>query len=361
MGHVNHDYPAPHPTPPSTAPVPETIPVLVNFGLEPPEQAAIEAVNPRVRVLTAMVPDADQAPAPTPGWRRRDDADLAPLLAQAQILFSFRFPVEWLDTMPALRWVQLSSAGADHMIGQGLFTRRPDLIVTTASGIHAIPIGEHVIGMILAFARGFPTALRNQQAGQWVRYRTDEAHGRTVGLIGYGPIGRRIAHLAHALGMEVRVLRRSGATPHEGDDAEPVARFYGPEELPALLGASDYVVLAAPLTGETRGLIDAAALRAMRPTAVLINIGRGPLVVQPDLIAALEAGTIAGAGLDVTDPEPLPAGSPLWHLPNVLITPHLAGSNPLYNARATALFCDNLRRYLAGAPLHNQVDPARGY
>jgi phosphoglycerate dehydrogenase-like enzyme len=347
-------------SPPSPTPNPDTIPILVNFGLGPPERAAIEAVDPRVRVLMALEPDPAAAPAGS-GWRPRDPAALAPLQAEAEVLFSFRFPVEWLDTMPALRWVQLSSAGADHMIAQGLFTRRPDLVVTTASGIHAIPIGEHVIGMILAFARGFPTAMHNQREGRWVRYPTREAHGQTLGLIGYGPISRRIAQIAHVLGMEVRVLRRSGATPQEGDDTEPVARFYGPDALSDLLGASDYVVLAAPLTAETRGLIDAAALRAMRSTAVLINIGRGPLVVQPDLIAALEAGTIAGAGLDVTDPEPLPADSPLWHLPNVLITPHVAGSNPHYNARATALFCDNLRRYLAGTPLRNQVDPARGY
>jgi phosphoglycerate dehydrogenase-like enzyme len=316
-----------------------------------------------VRLLLAMEPDP-AAPGPggtPPGWRRREDAALGPLLAQAEVLFSFRFPVEWLDAMPALRWLQLSSAGADHMIEQGLFDHRPDLVVTTASGIHAIPIGEHVIGMILAFARGFPTAMHNQHAGHWVRYTTSEAHGQTLGLIGYGPIGRRIAQIAHVLGMEVRVLRHSGTTPQPGDADEPVARFYGPDELPTLLGLSDYVVLAAPLTSDTRGMINAAALAAMRRTAVLINIGRGPLVVQPDLIAALEAGTIAGAGLDVTDPEPLPADSPLWHLPNVLITPHLAGSNPYYNARATALFCDNLRRYLAGTPLRNQVDPARGY
>jgi phosphoglycerate dehydrogenase-like enzyme len=215
--------------------------------------------------------------------------------------------------------------------------------------------------MILAFARGFPTAMHNQHAGRWVRYPTTEAHARTLGLIGYGPIGRRIAQLAHALGMEVRVLRRSGAAASPEDAAAPVARFYGPGELHNLLGASDNVVLAAPLTAETRGLIDAAAFAAMRPNAVLINIGRGSLVVQAALITALETGTIAGAGLDVTDPEPLPADSPLWHLPNVLITPHVAGSNPYYNARATALFCDNLRRYLDGIPLRNRVDPARGY
>ena len=138
----------------------------MNFGLEPPEQAAIQAVDPRVRVLPAW---SRTRPRP-PAWRPRAEAEQGPLRAQAEVLFSFRFPVERLDAMPALRWVQLSSAGADHMITQGLFERRPDLVVTTASGIHAIPIGEHVIGMILAFARGFPTAMRNQQAGQWVRY-----------------------------------------------------------------------------------------------------------------------------------------------------------------------------------------------
>src|SRR4051794_8931550 len=201
---MNHTPPPPAPGPSPGSHLSATTPVLMNFAIDPPEQAAIQAVDPRVRLLLAMepAPGSPGSGGTPPGWQRREEAALRPLLEQAEVLFSFRFPVEWLDGMPALRWLQLSSAGADHMIEQGLFKRRPDLVVTTASGIHAIPIGEHVIGMILAFARGFPTAIHHQHEGRWVRYTTDEAHGRTLGLIGYGPIGRRIAQITHVLGME---------------------------------------------------------------------------------------------------------------------------------------------------------------
>ena len=337
--------------------------VLVNFPLAAAECRLIQDVSPRVRLDMTMEPERPEAAAPggatrpAPGWRPLDPAALAPLLAAAEVLFTFRFPVEWLDQAPALRWVQLTSAGVDHMIGAGLFEHRSDVLVTTASGIHAIPLAEHVISFILAWVRGLPGALRAQREARWDRYAPDEAHGKTLGIVGYGPIAQRTAVLANALGMHVQVLRRS---PPAGPEP-PVGRFYTPAELPALLATSDFVLLAAPLTPETRGLINAAALAAMRPTAVLINIARGALVDEPALIAALQRGQIGGAALDVFVQEPLPADSPLWALSNVIITPHLAGANPYYNRRATELFCDNLRRYLAGAPLHNLVDLRRGY
>ncbi len=337
------------------------IPILVNFPLDEAEQAAIQAVSPRVRLDLTMVPETGQpAPGggsrPAPGWRRRPEAELAPLLTQAEVLFTFRFAVEWLRAAPALHWVQLTSAGVDHMIEAGMFQVRPDLQVTTASGIHAIPMGEHIIGAILAFSRGFLTAGRAQAEARWDRYKPDEAAGKMLGIIGYGPIAQQVAGLAAALGMRVQVLRQ-----HPGPAALPVERFYGPDELHTLLASSDFVLLAAPSTPATQRLIDAPALAAMRSTAVLINIARGGLVDEPALIAALQGGRLGGAALDVFAQEPLPATNPLWAMPNVLITPHLAGANPHYNARATALFCANLRCYLAGEPLHNVVDPARGY
>lgn len=338
------------------------VPILVNFPLEAAERRAIQAVNPRVQLDLAMEPEQADAPAPggatrpAPGWRRLSEAELAPRLARAEVLFTFRFPVEWLQQAPNLHWVQLTSAGVDHMLDAGLFAARPDLRVTTASGIHAIPMGEHIIGSILAFSRGLIGAVRAQTERRWDRYAPNEAYGKTLGIVGYGPIARRVAALAHALGMRVQVVRR-----HPGPPAPPVERFYFPEDLHVLLAASDYVLLAAPLTPSTQGLIDAAALAHLRPTAVLINVARGGLVDEPALIAALQTGRLGGAALDVFAQEPLPTDSPLWAMPNVLITPHLAGANPQYNARATALFCDNLRRYLAGEPLLNEVDPARGY
>ncbi|HMA34120.1 MAG TPA: D-2-hydroxyacid dehydrogenase [Chloroflexia bacterium] len=344
------------------APATGPVYVLINFPLDAAERELVRGVSPRVQLDSSMEPEpgAAQAPGgatpPAPGWRRLPDGELAPLLARAHVLFTFRFPVEWLQQAPHLGWIQLTSAGVDHMIGAGLFEPRPEVQVTTASGIHAIPIAEHVIGYILAFVRGLVRAIPAQHESRWDRYAPDEAYGKTLGIVGYGPIAQRTAVLAQALGMRVLVQRPTPTPP-----APPVARFYTPSELPELLAASDFVLLAAPLTPATRHLIDAPALAAMRPGAVLINIARGGLVDEPALITALQAGQIGGAALDVFEQEPLPATSPLWTMPQVLITPHLAGANPHYNRRATELFCDNLRRYLAGEPLRNRVDPQRGY
>jgi phosphoglycerate dehydrogenase-like enzyme len=351
------------PTPTENAPDAGPIYVLVNFPLDDTERQLIQDVSPRVQIDMSMEPERPDATAPVgvvrgaPGWRRLDDAELRPLLARAEVLFTFRFPVEWLLQAPHLRWIQLTSAGVDHMIGEGLFDRRSDVLVTTASGIHAIPISEQVIGYILTFSRGFLRAWRAQREARWDRYTPEEAAGKTLGIVGYGPIAQRTAALAHALGMRVVVLRHTPQAQAE----PPIERFYTPDQLHEMLGVSDFVLLAAPFTPQTRGMIDAAALAAMRSTAVLINISRGGLVDEPALIAALQTGQIAGAALDVFAQEPLPAESPLWAMQNVFITPHLAGANPSYNRRATELFCDNLRRYMAGEPLRNRVDPARGY
>ncbi len=337
--------------------------LLVNFPLAEAELAMIREVSPRAHISVSMEPEQADAAAPggatrpAPGWRRLSDEELAPLLAGAEVLFTFRFPLEWLRQAPRLRWIQLTSAGVDHMIAAGLFEQIGDVRVTTAAGIHAVPISEHAIGYILAFQRGFLAAMRAQREARWDRYAPDEAFGKTLCIVGYGPIARRTAKLAHALGMRVVVLRRS---PQSAPDPD-VERFYTSDRLQQFLGEGDFVMLAAPLTPETRGMIDAKALAAMKPGAVLINISRGGLVDEPALIAALQAGGIGGAALDVFAREPLPADSPLWAMPKVLITPHLAGANPHYNRRATKLFCDNLRRYLAGEPLLNTVDPARGY
>jgi phosphoglycerate dehydrogenase-like enzyme len=352
----------------ATTPTPETpdtapIYVLVNFPLDDTERQWIQDVSPRVRIHLSMEREQADAPVPgesarpAPGWRRLDDAQLRPLLARAEVLFTFRFPVEWLQQAPELQWIQLTSAGADHMIGAGMIDRRPDVLVTTASGIHAIPISEQVIGYILVFCRGFLRDWRAQREARWDRYTPEEAAGKTLGIVGYGPIAQRTAALAQALGMRVVVLRHTPQAHAE----PPIERFYTPDQLHDMLGVSDFVLLAAPFTPQTRGMIDAAALAAMRPTAVFINISRGGLVDEPALIAALQGGQIAGAALDVFAQEPLPAESPLWAMQNVFITPHMAGANPSYNHRATELFCDNLRRYIAGQPLRNRVDPARGY
>jgi len=174
-----------------------------------------------------------------------------------------------------------------------------------------------------------------------------------------GAIGSRVAALAHAFGMEVLAIRRSAGSRHKGDGH--VSEFMPPSELPYLLGESDYVVVAVPLTDESRHMIGEQELRSMKPTAVIVNIARGAVIDEPALVRALKEGWIAGAALDVFEQEPLPEDSDLWKLPNVLLTPHVSGGTPRYMERAVDLFCDNLHHYLDGLTLRNAVDPERGY
>lgn len=263
---------------------------------------------------------------------------------------------------PGLRWLQLTSAGADRLIESDLVRSRR-VQVTTASGLHAVPISEYVIGAIIAFAKGLPGAVRAQEQRTWRPYLARELEEATVSIVGLGAIGSRVAELAKALGMRVLASRRSCEHRLSGAEAgEPrVDELVPPSDLPYLLAEADYLVLSMPLTDESRGLIGEDQLRAMKPGAVIVNIARGPVIDQPALIRALREGRIGGAALDVTDPEPLPPDNELWSMPNVMITPHISGGTPRYMDRAIDIFCDNLRRYLADEPLRNVVDPARGY
>jgi phosphoglycerate dehydrogenase-like enzyme len=213
--------------------------------------------------------------------------------------------------------------------------------------------------MLLAFARRLPFAFRAQSRRQWRAPEGDntfELAGQTVLIVGVGAIGERTAELCRALGMRVLGVRRS---PENG--VSGVEHMFAPADLLEALPEADFVVLTVPLTEETRGLIGPEELRTMQPSAYLINIGRGGTVQTDALVQALQAGQIAGAGLDVTDPEPLPEDSPLWDMPNVIITAHYSGSTPKYDERAMQIFKDNLRRYLAGEELQNQVDIELGY
>lgn len=285
------------------------------------------------------------------------------VLGESQVLLSNPVvPGTILQRAPKLEWVQLTSAGADRLMDSEL-VRSGRVYVTTASGIHAVPIGEYVTGAMLAFAKGFPRSFRNQARDTWAPYMAGELHGATVGILGLGAIGRHVAELAKGLGMRVIATRRSQGRRASGAETGELAvdEMFPPSEIPALLAESDYIIVAVPLTEESRHMIGETELRAMKPTAVIVNIARGPVIDQPQLIRALKNGTVGGAALDVTDPEPLPPDSELWGMDNVMITPHISGGTPRYMDRAVELFCDNLRRYEAGEPLRNVVDPARGY
>jgi phosphoglycerate dehydrogenase-like enzyme len=342
--------------------------VLITFALEPELVEQIEGVDPRleVRVLgqgaRQLFRGGRRYPSELEAQTARQELEEA--LGGAEVLFGFWGPalVDLYPTpqalrerAPHLRWIQLTSAGVDRAARSGLL--ETDLLVTSASGLHATPIGEYVLCVMLMFCKGAQRFVRAQDRREWVRYMPQELFGKTVGIVGLGHIGGEVARLAKAFGCRVLGLRRSGAA----DGSEHVDELLPPAGLPRLLAESDFVVLAVPLTSETRGLIGEAQLRSMKPAAVLINIARGAVVDEQALIRALREGWIAGAGLDVFEQEPLPPESELWGLENVILSPHISGGTEIYNQRAVRIFCDNLRHYLAGEPLMNLADRARGY
>jgi phosphoglycerate dehydrogenase-like enzyme len=287
------------------------------------------------------------------------------LIAQPEtdVVCSFFPPSDLLALAPNLRWLALPSAGADRVLQAGI-VRTNGPIVTTANGIHATPIGEFVLSLMLMWVRHWPRIVELQRTAVWPDHAGWEAlagrelSGATLGIIGMGNIGRYIARLGRAFGMRIIATRRTAGTSSSDPDADVVV---APDQLDSLLAASDFVVVSVPLTPQTHHLIGADQLKMMRRDAFLINISRGSTVHEGALVAALTNGTIAGAGLDVFETEPLPQDSPLWHFPNVIISPHLAGDSDQYSRRFTDLFLENLAHFRAGEPLRNVVDPDRGY
>jgi phosphoglycerate dehydrogenase-like enzyme len=273
-------------------------------------------------------------------------------LAEANAIVCTGDDVELLrrSILPGIRWVQLGAAGIEMWFDAGLMSQ--DVVWTAAKGVYARPIAEHSLALILAAARGLPERAR---ARSWGPTGGRLIAGATVGVIGAGGIGAELIGLLAPLGVRTIALTRDARTVPNADVN------VGPDSLPSLLEQSDYVVLAAALTAETAGMISAASLAHMRPNAWLINIARGGLVDTEALVAAIRAGTIGGAALDVTDPEPLPDGHILWTLPNVLITPHVA-STPALGAHFLANRVEeNVRRFGHGHELLGVVDQSLGY
>jgi phosphoglycerate dehydrogenase-like enzyme len=294
-----------------------------------------------------------------------DQEQLLAQLPETEILCSFSVPADWRQLAPNLRWLQYPGAGVDGLRPSGLLDAQSRVVVTSATGIHAATISEYVFGSMLMFNWNWPQMVRLQDSRLWARsagwYNLGgrELAGQTLGVVGIGNIGRRIAQVGRAFGMRVLGIRRSF---NRGDAFDPdLDLSYPPSALHTLLEQADYVVLAVPLTAETDHLIGEAELRAMKPGAYLVNIARGRVVDEQALIQALREGWIGGAGLDVTEVEPLPAHSPLYTMPNVILTPHIAGVSVHYENRLAQLFAENLRHYRSGEPLLNRFDPARGY
>jgi phosphoglycerate dehydrogenase-like enzyme len=282
-------------------------------------------------------------------------------IGDAEIYISWTLKPELFGRAQKLRWIHSPAAGVTQLLFPAVV--ESDVIVTNSTTVHSVPVAEQAVALLFALARRFRSCFDDQAAHRWAQKESwepsripTELNGKTLGLVGFGAIGREVAQRARALGMTVIAVKRD---PSRG--AELADRVYSPRDLPALLEQADYLLLAAPGNPETRHMIGEAQLRRMKPSAALVNVARGTLVDTDALVRVLEAGKLAGAGLDVTDPEPLPSEHPLWRLPNVIITPHLAGATDRYWQRQRDMVCENLRRYLAGEPLLNRVDKRRGY
>ncbi|MBN2370318.1 MAG: D-2-hydroxyacid dehydrogenase [Vicinamibacteria bacterium] len=258
--------------------------------------------------------------------------------------------------MTAVRWIHSVAAGVDHLLFPALV--ESDVVLTNGRGAFKRSLAEFVMAGALHFAKDFPRLERQRSASSWQPYDMEELHGRTLGIVGLGEIGRATARLAQAFGMRVLAVRRH-AEKSAGDSR--IDEILPRERLADLMSRSDYVVVALPLTSETRGMIDASAIGAMKSTAVLINVGRGPVVVEKDLIAALSNRRIRGAALDVFDTEPLPAGHPFYGLDNVLLSPHTADHVAGWLENAVEIFLANFDRYRRGEPMTNVVDKRSGY
>jgi phosphoglycerate dehydrogenase-like enzyme len=309
-------------------------------------------------------------------WPPHSSAEaLADLWHEVEILYtSFATPLPSPERAPRLRWVQLYSAGPDPILSHPL--SQTPVIFTTTSGVHAVTMAEYVFTMVLAWFHRLPRILEWQRWGQWPSglqrlslFVPEELRGKTIGIVGYGSVGRHVACLAIAFGMRVLAMHRSTdhrdhgfVFPEVGDPEGTLPdRYYTPAQLHDMLSESDVVVIAVPLTSKTKDLFDDATFQAMKSTAFLVNFARGGICNEAALVRALQEKRIAGAALDVFQQEPLPPDHPLWYLPNVFISPHTAGLTPQYSERAATIFEENLRRYLTGESLYNIVDKTQGY
>jgi len=280
--------------------------------------------------------------------------------AEATVIFSWSVSGKLLESVfgmaPRVRWVHSRSAGLDTVWFPAL--RESSVPLTNGRGVFSQPLGEFVIGAALFFAKDFRRMVRSQQAGVWDPFDVVPLEGQTMGIVGYGDIGRAIATRAHAMGMKVLALRRRP----DLSAADPlVDEVFAPERKLEMLARCDYVAAAAPLTAETRGMIGRAEFGVMKKTAVVMNVGRGPVIDEAALVQALEEGRIQGAALDVFDREPLPEGHPFYRLENLLLSPHCADHTPDWLAQAMTFFLEQFERFRTGAPLLNVVDKERGY
>lgn len=328
--------------------------IVITYEMHDQHLARLQSGFPDVDFV--ICPDQERLPEALPG---------------AQALIGTLTRLELLTDFPELHWIQSNSAGVDGLLKPEIIEH--DVIVTNFSGVQASNMAEHVLAMMLAFARGLPELIRRQPSREWTtqppeesprlpqtryfsRY-TFELKGQTLAIAGLGDVGRELATRAKGLGMHViGSKRRPADTPPEGVD-----HLYGPGDWYEMLADSDHVAICLPLTPHTERLFGATEFQTMKPSAYIYNVSRGKVIDQDALIRALEQDEIAGAGLDVFTPEPLPSESPLWTMPNVLVTCHTSGASPLIEERGIDLIAENVRRYQHGEALLNVVDKREGY
>jgi phosphoglycerate dehydrogenase-like enzyme len=330
--------------------------VLVTMPFGDARLARLRAVSPDIVVASADAPRADYS--------------------RVDVLYAGEPPRD-LARAPQLKWVQVHMAGVNALHDHPLYTQST-LPITTTSGVHAATIAEYALTVILALAHRVPRMVEWRMKGRWPAdeqrwplFVPVELRGATLGVIGYGSIGRELARMATtALGMRVLACKRDPSRraddgyrlPGTGDpDGALPEEWFAPGRLHELLARSDVVVMCAPLTTETRAMIGRSELAAMKPSAFFINVGRGATVDETALATALQTGRLAGAAVDVFSEEPPPVGHPLYALDTAIVSPHVSGFLASYDDRCTELFAENLTRFLAGAPLLNLVDRARGY
>jgi len=302
-----------------------------------------------VRQIAATAPTAEVIDA--------GQSHVAEALLDADIFCGHaKVPVAWdaIVRRGRLRWIQSSAAGVDHCLTELVI--ESDIVVSSLSGVLADQVAEHTVALITGWLRSLPAFFRAQQAKVYRRLPTRDLHHATIGIVGLGGVGRRLADILKE--FKVRILATDWCPV---DKPRHVEALWPPDRLGDLLAAADIVALSAPLNRFTRGMINANTLARMRPGALLVNVARGPLVVERDLVAALDAGHLGGAVLDVAEHEPLPETSRLWDFDNVMITPHVGGQSARRIDGCTDFFCQNLQNYLQGRPLVNRVDKRLGF
>jgi len=338
-----------------------TIPIEVLITVPFPEHivAGLREISPRLVISVQKATKQEDIPLEL--WER------------VEILYTNRvLPIP--EQAPRLRWVQFHWAGVEHVVDAPLLAR-PEIVATSLSGASATQMAEFVLMQLLTLGHRLPDLMTSQKRAEWPRDRWDrfaplELRQSVVGIVGYGSIGRQVARLLQPFGATVLATKRDVRHPEDteyvpegiGDSSGSlVHRLYPAEALRSMLKECDFVVITVPKTPATSGLISSAELATLKPTAFLIDVSRGGIVDQNALLQALRERKITGAALDVFPEEPLPPSSPLWKLPNVIITPHIAGNTLHYDERAADLFAANLRRYLTGQTLYNRIELERGY